>query len=133
MKTEVGYKLVLAGMRVSIVAPVESTVRYWKHRWTMPVGGAGPLSVFKTIGDALRFGDSMILSGEWVLWEVLYRPTKRWRTECGRRCLLWSTDPVTGRIYGVIASELPRGTVRADAVKLVKRIRTDEIEKEFEG
>lgn len=103
--------------------PIRQT--YKKKGWTTRKSDNGPLAVFNTINDAKRFLYNNIsgLALEdhvWVIAEVEYAPSK------ARPDTLWAVD--AGHTYPdgthrvLIRQNLPAGTIRADAVRVIKEV-----------
>ena len=105
----IGYKAVLKHSLRSFAIPARVSVKYEVNTWVSPCYGCGPLCVFDTLQDALHFvGKDDSIS----IYECIYEKSKQ------------------NKIYYISSGEfshkrplvkLPKGTVLANKVKLVKR------------
>ena len=128
MKIVKAYKVVerLNGKLLSyLVGPAR--IEYKSSEWTIPLEGCGPLTAFKTIGNAKEFlcphpnkimRNFLIKTSE--IWEC---EAQMWnkklpRDEYGKTIALWSNNIKKG----FPLSALPKGTLLCEAVKLIRRV-----------
>jgi hypothetical protein len=112
-KTKIGYKVVKSvdGLFCSYTSMIEWVGQYACNEYILgkiskPNPGAGPLCVFRTIGQARDFCDGSF--GVAIL-KVRYVPSKQ--------TAVWD-----GVSRHVSLSDLPEGTVLADSVTPIKRM-----------
>jgi len=108
-KYETGYKVVRKRSLVSaVIEGRDKSLQYKINEWTKPVKGFGPLCVFDTIEDAKDF--------KWdndTIYECLYEKSSEHKVyfHSGQR------REERNIFY------LPKGTILATKVKLLRRIR----------
>ena len=110
-KYETGYKVVRKRSLVSaVIEGRDKSLQYKINEWTKPVKGFGPLCVFDTIEDAEIFNYHMLDS----IYECLYEESKK---DAIYYINSWKNIIKKGLEF------LPRGTVLATKVKLLRRVR----------
>ena len=100
-----GYKVVQK-RTLNSCNVIDGAIKYRVNKWVVPLIHCGPLCIFKNIEDAGKFNHFMLDT----IYECLYEESK------GN--VVYIKD---GRSYNI--DHLPRGTVLATKVKLVKRVR----------
>ena len=105
-----GYKVVIKKALLSWNVLINGGgVKYKINKWTKPIKGNGPLCVFNTIEDAEDLNYYMLDS----IYECLYEESKE-------NTIYIATN---NEISNKKLENLPRGTVLATKVKLLRRIR----------
>lgn len=97
-------------------------VPYEISKWTKRPKNCGALAVFDTIEHAIDFLSNKLLSlrtHEKVLFECKYKKSKCKRLYCERLTLPEYTET---HIKELPKDEIPKGTMFADKVKLIKKI-----------
>ena len=100
-----GYKVVRKRTLLSyIINGIGDVLRYKVNKWIKPRKGCGPICIFNTIEDAKKFKRD-----NHTIYECLYERSPEHRVYNGNE--------------GESIFHLPRGTILATKVKLLRRIR----------
>ena len=105
-----GFKVVKKrSLTSAVISGKDCALKYKVNKWVKPIEGNGPLCVFNSIEDAEDLNYHMLDS----IYECLYEESKE-------NTIYIATN---NEISNKKLENLPRGTVLATKVKLLRRIR----------
>jgi hypothetical protein len=125
VKTVKAYKVVKVknGKRWSAVVE-NATVLYATSKWVRQEKGNGPLACFRTLKDAILFANGLLQQGYVLeIWQAQIQQSSQ--------PALWYW--YNGMLQEVPQSDCPAGTVFANAVKLIKRVRVLSLQPKNDG